>query len=176
MFLLHIMQPTRVTSNSKTLTDNIFSNILGPDSVSENLTATVSDHLPQFLIASNIFSNSPSGSKSNICESDWTNFDQENFMISIVKKEQPSVNLSFQSFLSKIYVILEKYVPLRKVSKHKLKFISEPWITSGIQKSISVKKKLLFKFIKLKDVDLQNEAHFKYKQYRNHLSALLKRR
>ena len=81
MFLLHIMQPTRVTSNSKTLTDNIFSNILGPDSVSENLTATVSDHLPQFLIASNIFSNSPSGSKSNICESDWTNFDQENFIL-----------------------------------------------------------------------------------------------
>ena len=45
MFLPHI-QLTRVTCNSKTLTDNIFSNILGLDSVSGNLTATVSDHLP----------------------------------------------------------------------------------------------------------------------------------
>ena len=45
MFLPHI-QLTRVTCNSKTLTDNIFSNILGLDSVSGNLTATGSDHLP----------------------------------------------------------------------------------------------------------------------------------
>ena len=76
MFLPHIMQPTRVTSNSKTLIEDIFSNILGPDSLSGNLTATVFDHLPQFIIASNIFSNSPVGRKSNIYERDWTNFDQ----------------------------------------------------------------------------------------------------
>ena len=73
--LPHIIQPTRLTNNSKTLIDNIFSNILGLDSVSGNLTATVSDHLPQFLIASNIFSNSPSGNKSNIYERNETNFD-----------------------------------------------------------------------------------------------------
>ena len=64
--LPHIIQPIRVTSNSKTLIDNIFANIHDPDSVSGNLTATVFDHLPQFVIASIIFSNSPSGSKSNI--------------------------------------------------------------------------------------------------------------
>ena len=55
-FLPHI-QPTRVTSNSKTLIDNILSNILGADSVSGNLTATVSDRRPQFVIVPN----SPSG-------------------------------------------------------------------------------------------------------------------
>ena len=38
-----------------------------------------------------------------------------------------------------------------------------------------MKNKLLSKFIKLKDADLKNEAHFKYKQYRNLLSTLLKR-
>ena len=52
MFLPHIIQLTRVTRNYKTLIDNIFSSILVPDSVSGNLTATVSDHLPQFVIAS----------------------------------------------------------------------------------------------------------------------------
>ena len=60
------------------------------------------------VIVSNIFSNSPLGSKSNIYERDWTN--QENFSLnnlaedwnSILNKEQASVNLSFQSFLSKI--------------------------------------------------------------------------
>ena len=61
------------------------------------------------------------------------------------------------------------------MSKHKLKLKNKPWITCGIQKSISVKNKLLSKFIKLKDADLKNEAHFKYKQYRNLLSTSLKR-
>ena len=96
MFLPHIIQPTRVSNNSKSLIDNMFSNIVGPNSVSENLFATVSDHLPQFVIVSNIFSNSPSDSKLNIYEMDWTNFDQENLIFdylaenwdSIIKKDK----------------------------------------------------------------------------------------
>ena len=91
MFLSHIIQPTRVTSNSKTLIDNIFSNILGPDSVSGNLTDTVSDHLPQFVTATNIFSNSPIGTKSNIYEMDWTNFDQENFILGYIAQDWDSI-------------------------------------------------------------------------------------
>ena len=66
MFLPHIVQPTRETRNSETLNYNIFSNILGSDSFSGNLAATVSDHLSQLFIASVIFSISTSGSKSNI--------------------------------------------------------------------------------------------------------------
>ena len=47
----YILQPTRLTSHSKTLIDNIFSNILSSEIISGNLTATVSDHSPQFLFA-----------------------------------------------------------------------------------------------------------------------------
>ena len=60
MFLPCITQPTRVTSNSKTIIDNIFSNIISTDIILDNLTATISGHLPQFLIAQEIFRNSPS--------------------------------------------------------------------------------------------------------------------
>ena len=74
-FLPYILQPTRITSHSKTLIDNIFTNVILPDSLSGNLTATISDHLPQFLMVPNIFSNPPSN-KSNIYERDWSNFDQ----------------------------------------------------------------------------------------------------
>ena len=56
MFLPYRIQPTRVTSNSKTIIDNIFSNIISTDIISGNLKATISDHLPQFLIAPEIFS------------------------------------------------------------------------------------------------------------------------
>ena len=81
-FLPYILQPTRITSHSKTLIDNIFTNITLPDSISGNLTATISDHLPQFLIVPNIFSNPPSN-KSNIYERDWSKLDQKNFFLII---------------------------------------------------------------------------------------------
>ena len=66
--------------NSKSLIYDIFSTTFGPDFLWENLTAIVSDHRPQFVIASNIFSNSSSSSNTNIYERDWTTFDQESFI------------------------------------------------------------------------------------------------
>ena len=62
-FTLHLA----ATSHSKAIIDNIFTNVTLPDSTSGTLTATISDHLPQFLIVSNILSNPPSN-KSNLCE------------------------------------------------------------------------------------------------------------
>ena len=70
-FLSYILQPTRITIHLKTLIDNIFTNVILPDSLSGNLTAAISDHLPQFLIVPNTFSNLPSN-KSNICEREWS--------------------------------------------------------------------------------------------------------
>ena len=73
LFLPHITQPTRIRDSSKTLIDNIFSNTLIENAISGNLTATISDHLPQFIILPNILSNPPSN-ESNIYERDWSNF------------------------------------------------------------------------------------------------------
>ena len=75
-----ILQPTRITSRSTTLINNIFSNVIDPDVISGNLTATISDHLPQFAINPNMFGNI-SGSKSKIYERDWSKFDRENFIL-----------------------------------------------------------------------------------------------
>ena len=73
LFLPHITQPTRIRDSSKTLIDNIFSNTLIENTISSNLTATISDHLPQFIILLNIFSNPLSR--------DWSNFVQDNFIL-----------------------------------------------------------------------------------------------
>ena len=112
-FLPYILEPTRITSRSKTLIDNIFTSIIFPDSISSNLTATISEHLPQFLIVPNIFSN-PLSNKSNIYERDWSNFDQENFILDYFS----------------------------------IDWNETPWITPGLQKSVSVKNKFLSDFIK----------------------------
>ena len=60
-----ILQPTRIISHSNTLIDNIFSNSIAADIIYLILTATISDHLPQFSIISNMFNNTASN-KSNI--------------------------------------------------------------------------------------------------------------
>ena len=69
----YILQPTRLTTHSKTLIDNIFSNVLSCETISGNITATISDHLPQFLFAPNVLSN-PLCNKSNILERDLSKF------------------------------------------------------------------------------------------------------
>ena len=63
-----ILQPTRITSHSNTLVDNIFLKI-DPDIISGNLTATISNHLPQIEIIPNMFHNTTTN-KSNIYERD----------------------------------------------------------------------------------------------------------
>ena len=62
-----ILQPTKITSHSNTSIGNTFSNVIDPDVISGNLTATISDHPPQFEIIPNMFGNI-TGSKSNIYE------------------------------------------------------------------------------------------------------------
>ena len=82
------------------------------------------------------------------------------------------MDLSTNSFLNAMNSLLNKYAPFKKISKYKLK--TKPWITFGIQKSISVKNKLLKKFINNKDPQIKAECHEKHKKYKNLLSTILK--
>ena len=51
LFIPYISQPTRLTNHSKTLIDNMFSNVITHEVISGSIIATISDHLPQFLFA-----------------------------------------------------------------------------------------------------------------------------
>ena len=145
-FLPHILQPSRVTTNSKTLIDNTFSNMVVLGIIFGNLTASISSHLPQFLVAPNIFFNA-SYPKSNNYERDWSRFDQENFVLDYFSVEWDNVFLSpntnteksYKTFLEKFESLLDTYTSLKKISKNKLKSKDKPWITPGLQKSISIK-------------------------------------
>ena len=52
----------------------------------------------------------------------------------------------------------------------------KPWITTGLQKLISVKNKFLTYFVKTKDPAKKAELHLQYKNHRNLLLTLLKKR
>ena len=73
-FIPLILQPTRRTSHSNTLIDNIFSNIIEPDIILGNLTGTISDYLPQITVILKILGNIL-GNEYNIYERDWLKFD-----------------------------------------------------------------------------------------------------
>ena len=89
-FLPCFLQPTRLTSHSKTLIDNILSNVTSHEVISGNITATISDDLPQFLFFPNVLSN-PSYQKSNIYEGDWSNFVQEKLVLDYFDKDWSDV-------------------------------------------------------------------------------------
>ena len=182
-FIPLILQPTRITSHSNTLIDNIFSNVIDPDIISGNFTVTISGHLPQFSIIPNMFGNI-SGNKCNIYERDWSKFDRENFILDyfsvewkdLLKIDELNANKSTKKFLDKINKLLDTYAPLKRVKKCKLKFKSKTWITLGLQKSISVKNKLLTNSINKKDPIIKGECHTDYKKYRKLLCTLMKKR
>ena len=161
-FIPYILHPTRITSHSKTLIDNIFSNYISHEIISGNITATISDHLPQFSFVRNMLSN-PSTQKSNFYERDCSKFKQENFildyfdedLVDLLQLDQQNVNLSMDIFLNKMDPMLDTHAPLKKVNKYKLKFKTKPWITPALQKSISIKNNLLKKFITAKDPQMK---------------------
>ena len=80
ILLPHIVQTTIIRNNSETLIGNIYSNVITPNSISSNLTAAISEHLPQYLIAPEIFPNL-SSTKLNTFERDWCKFNQEIFIL-----------------------------------------------------------------------------------------------
>ena len=142
------------------------------------MTATISDHLPQFSIILNMF-----GNKSNNYERDWSKFDTENFILDyfsadwedLLKTDKLNADNSTRMYLDKINMLSDTYAPHRKINKYKLKFKPKPWLTLGLQKSISIKNKLLKNFINKKDSILKQEFHTNYKKYRNLLSTLMKK-
>ena len=124
LFISLILQPTRITSHSDTLIDNILSSAIDPDIISGDLTATISDHLPQVTIIPNMFGNI-SDKKSKSYERDWSKFDQENFILDyfsvdwedLLKIDELNIDNSTSIYLDKSNMLLDTYAPLKKINK-----------------------------------------------------------
>ena len=125
----HIILPTRIAGSdgnfSQTLIDNIFSNSLNHmEGLSGNLTFSISDHLAQFLIIPSHKHNQDHKSE-KVYKRNTKNFDRENFILDLlevnwkdeiqIEKGKPS--FSFQKFETKLFSVIDKYMPLRKQTK-----------------------------------------------------------
>ena len=89
-YLPYIIQPSWHTSHSRTFIDNIFNNVISKDIISGNITASVSDYLSPFLVSPNTFADLLS-SKPNLFERDWSDFDQEHFVLDYFDIDWPNI-------------------------------------------------------------------------------------
>ena len=169
----HIIYPTRITPHSKTLIDNIFSNSLNfSQGHSGDLTLSISDHLAQFLIIPMDYNIIP--------KRDTINFGKVNFILELrninwnsiidIGKEDP--NYSFNSYEVTLGTLIDKYMPLKKLTKKEIKQQYKPWITNGIRISIKRREKYYKKFIKGKNEITKEDHHKKYKELRNQIVTL----
>ena len=169
----HILQPTRITNHSATLIDNIFFNSLSHHTISGNLVYDLSDHLPNFLII-NSLSTLPKNIE--ISRRDYSQFNQSNLINDVesvdwsFNSSSNDVNVMFDTFYSRLSNIIDRHIPIKKLSAKEIKQLSKPWITSGIRRSIRIKNKLYKRFIKTQSA----YYHTKFKLYRNKLNHLIK--
>ena len=78
-------------------------------------------------------------------------------------------------FFEKTNELLNKHVPLKKMTKKELKLESKPWITPGIIASIKRRDNLLNKYIKSRVGPPKNKLHSDYKILHNRITGLIKR-
>ena len=182
LFVPHITLPTRITSHSQTLIDNIFSN--DPDfeqGISGNFTFSISDHLAQFLIMPRNQNRLPK--KINLHKRDLKNYKKEDIVADVLNinwKEVISVevadtNHSFNMFNKKITELLDKHVPLKKLNKKEMRLQAKPWITPGIIRSIKVRDKFLRRYILAKESTYKDRLHMHYKSLRNKIIANIRK-
>ena len=184
LLLPHIFSPTRTTSSSATLIDNIFTNNYNSSFVSGNLVNTLSDHHAQFLIMGNQHSPLELDSKEHMFQ-DFQEIEKNKNIISSLLENKDwvselrlshnDVNLSSELFLRKVEKLINFWAPLQKVSNKQKKLLNKPWLTSGILKSIEIKNRLHKRMCRAKDPLHKEELAIKVKNYRNTILKLTRK-
>ena len=177
LILPQILLPTRITEDSQTLIDNIFSTASDTLNFSGNICFSISDHLPQFCI----FRPKSTNSRDDVVfKQNWSLFDHEKFALDFQEIDWVSAfdecgldsNRCFNTFISKMGGLLDRHLPIIKLTKRQRKTQLKPWITSGIIKSISKRNFLHRKFIQSKNPDTKSQLHIQFKSYRNLIVTL----
>ena len=167
-----INKPTRATTSSTTLIDNIFSNnLINNDIINGIFFTSISDHFPIFTINLNDFTQ-----KDRVYVTRrYSQKQLENFSNSLRMKDWQNVLANhngkdaFNLFLKNFTDLYNEQFPSKLLksnySTRKL------WLSAGLKKSIAIKNKLYWKYKRSNSAsDLKN-----YKDYKRNLNRLLKK-
>ena len=162
MFFPLITCPTRLTSNTATLIDNIFTNNLNNFSVSGLMFCDISDHLPNFTLLL--------GQNKILNETSWLSFRDKsanNFATFTNRlanvnwdelSEYKDPDCAYRCFLDKYTTLYNDCFPLKKV-KAKNVTLSNPWITKGLLKSVRKKNLLYNRFLSKSRIPASDKSH-----------------
>jgi hypothetical protein len=174
-----ILQPTRITSSSASLIDNIFINDMSIESVGGNITTSISDHFPQFcnfdVKAKKQLNKGPKFGRS------YKHFNDDEFgnQLKVINWdplfEGKNINEQVSIILGKTNGLLDEMAPVRRLTKKEINLRQNPWITRGILKSMRSRDQLYKEFVKERDITKKNNLHTAYKTSRNHIITLIRR-
>lgn len=163
-----INRPTRITSYTASLIDNIFTNNFDGHMVNGLLFADISDHLPIFSIMmddeyytqNRITQTYRDKSiknvekfKDKLANCDWFN---------TIGQNNPTN--AYSTFIDKFTSIYNECFPIKRSSKKRR--IRKPWISKGLLKSIKTKNKLYKQLIRKPNPNSERV----YKDYKNKLN------
>ena len=121
-FLLpYISVPLRVTPHSKTLIDNIFSNMIEDGAILGNLITANSDHYDQFFLMKNL-SDEKNIANTEVYHQDFQKINekrlendlQNNNWEDALELHRDDVDKSFETFFSNIKSIIDRHARLKK--------------------------------------------------------------
>ena len=168
-----ILQPTRVTENTATVIDNIFSNNLRDDIIGGNVLLTLSEHFSQFISV-----NREKLDLKNIIvyQRVYSKFSNESFWddvsIQTWNYALENVDAAFKDFYTKLEGSVSRHAPLKKLSPKEIKLKSKPWLSTDILKMIRIRNKI---FARKKRQPNNMNCKRLYNLFRNRVNVELKK-
>ena len=167
-----ITKPTRITTSSATLIDNIIINLdLSEQTISGIIEDNISDHLPCFVTIREL--NMPRKSSLQV-----TSRDVRPKQLNALKKKlsenpglllpqhEKGVNAQFQEFHSTLLHEIDHFLPMKTRTIKQQAVRHEKWVSAGLLISIKKCKKLYRKHIRNRH---DQKLYSKYKKYNNEL-------
>ena len=144
------------------------------EGISGNLTIAISDHLAQFLIIEE--DSTKVNSNSNHYKRDYAKFKKDDFLMDFlaidfdeISSYSNDLNNSFNLYFDQINDVIDKHLPLRKMTKKEVKSKFKPWITYGLRNSMRRRDFIYRKFLREKNIIRKNELELQYKLLRNQI-------
>ena len=166
----NITLPTRITKNTATLIDQIYSRFdkkVDNKNFSGIITSELSDHFPVFLciplevekvkhpkkiVIKNNSIDDFNKFKETLSEVDWD---------SIVNYDSiDNINIKYDNFINKFVTIQNDCIRDKEVKFHKHKHAINPWITPGLIRSVKYRDRLFLTLKKTK----KNDPTYNFKQ------------